>query len=94
MFSGPDGFGVLSGERDRIECDVSGFKTETLDEGFRFRCVKCNNLQVVAVEHTQIKSILERRSEFRMEESIWQMSLLERNRDDRSTVKKHGHDNG
>ena len=40
MFSRPDGFGVLRGERDRIECDVSGFKTEALDEGFRFHCVE------------------------------------------------------
>lgn len=44
MFSRTDGFGLLKGKRDRIECDVSGFKTEALDEGFRFRCVECNEI--------------------------------------------------
>jgi hypothetical protein len=44
MFSRSDGFGVVRGERDRIECDVSGFETEALDEGFRFRCVQCNKI--------------------------------------------------
>jgi hypothetical protein len=41
-FSRPDD--VPRGERDRVESGVSGFKTETTEKGFQFRCVDCNKV--------------------------------------------------
>ena len=33
-----------NGDVSATKCDVSGSKIEALDEGFRFRCVKCNKI--------------------------------------------------
>jgi hypothetical protein len=35
---------AAEGERDRLACGLSGFKTEEVENGFQFRCVDCNRL--------------------------------------------------
>jgi hypothetical protein len=41
-FSGPGDEGYLRGEHDKVSRGCAGFKTEKVEFGFQFRCVKCN----------------------------------------------------
>jgi len=42
--SRPDSPESLTGDRDRVEHGLSGFRSEKLENGFQFRCVDCNKI--------------------------------------------------